>query len=109
MANNHSLKIFNVQILKNYDNKQDVVNKITFAVAASNGTNEANVVKNIQLDTSKLENFVSFDQLTETQVKNWITSVAGDEMQVWYAQADQELQNLITPNELVVNPPWIQG
>ena len=83
MANNHSINILNVQLLKSYSGKQDVVKNITFAIEASDGNVTASVVKNCELDISKLENFVAFENLTESQVKNWIVnSVGNDQIQI---------------------------
>lgn len=110
MANNHSINIFNLEVLKNYDNKQDVVKNVAFAIEASNGSVTASVVKGCELDINNLENFVSFDKLTETQVKNWIINTVGNEqIQLWNQEADAKLENLVAPNEITVNPPWIQG
>mgnify|MGYP003351896861 CR=1 FL=1 len=108
MANNHSINILNVQLLKSYSGKQDVVKNITFAIEASDGNVTASVVKNCELDISKLENFVAFENLTESQVKNWIVnSVGNDQIQIYNQEADQKLQNLVSPNEVIVNPPWM--
>ena len=92
MANNHSINILNVQLLKSYSGKQDVVKNITFAIEASDGSVTASVVKNCELDISKLENFVAFENLTESQVKNWIVnSVGNDQIQIYNQEADQKL------------------
>lgn len=109
MPNNHFIKVINLQILKDYDNKQNVVDKVTFSVNAENETNQiGSVISSLDLNVDNLTNFIAFENLTEVEIKNWISNIVGDaQIEVWYEKADQQLQNLIAPNQIVVNPPWM--
>jgi hypothetical protein len=108
MDNNHTLKVLTVQVLRNQDGKQNVINAVTVSVRASNELDSASIVKTCKIDASNIENFVEFENLTEPQVLGWVTDLVGEaEVQNWYAEVDSFLTKTIAPNETFVNPPWM--
>jgi len=108
MDNNHTLKVLTVQVLRNQDGKQNVINAVTVSVRASNELDSASIVKTCKIDVSNIENFVKFENLTEPQVLGWVTDLVGEaEVQNWYAEVDSFLTKTTAPNETFVNPPWM--
>ena len=99
----YNLKIKQLKVAKELDEKQDFVVQIDWEYTASE--NDAKCARYGTASFSQpSDSFIPFDELTEDIVKSWITSsvdIAGLE-----ASLSEQINDILNPKVSVVPFPW---
>ena len=85
-----------------------VVN-VLFTVSGTDGTNTASIDGNINFTPEANEpNYVPYDQLTQTEVLDWINA-ATDNQANYYANIDGQIASIVNPPVSPQNTPlpWV--
>ena len=99
----YTQKIFAVDILPESDGLSNVIGKVRWEYRAQSGTNVVWSVHTTELDLPEEENFVSFEDITEAMVLDWIAQQV--DLAALREDLDLQLQASIT-NFVEKDPPW---
>jgi len=87
------------------DSLNNVVEKIHWRLVGSVEENNAEAYGLITLETSQLESFIPFQELTEEIVIEWVTSKLN--MDPIYADIERQLDLIINPRKTILGAPWV--
>lgn len=82
--------------------------KVEYEVETTDGEYKSSIFDDIQLDTSNIENFIKYEDLTEEIVLEWIKNIHGDKNEIRNLQVIQFLKNPPKPPTIDTNLPWQQ-
>lgn len=106
--NTYSIKILAMQVIPSINGQTEVVEKVTFAVVATdqNG-NSAQVSHDYWTDINNLTGFIPYPTLTEAQVQQWITAGFNPlSIQSLQNDAANLLLEKTSPQSAIVALPW---
>lgn len=87
-------------------NLQDIVKQVEYTIVAEKDNQQTSTTNTVQLPTPSLDNFTSFDDLTEEQVVGWINSLEQTSSIKNYLK--EQLEKKIAESVLQVKrAPWM--
>jgi hypothetical protein len=104
--NTYTWTINSLVTLKQSNNEQNVVCRAMWSVKGTDGTYVGikQGISNIVFDPN--ESFVQYDQLTETEVLDWVWKVV--DRAATEAEIDQKISNQANPPYVNLPLPWIK-
>ena len=104
MANTYNWVISQLDAYPQHEGHTDVVFTVHWRRQATDGTHNADIYGSQAVTLDAEAPFTPYDQLTETQVIEWLEDAMGAEtLAAQKAALDQQIENQINPP--VVNPP----
>ena len=109
MSTTYSFKINDVQVLET----QSVVKNVVWTLTASDSKNNASVSTATQIKFDPSNSFTPYEQLTESQVIQWVKDALGDNIKMYENVVDAKLKKLretvaIDPTKTLIPKklPW---
>lgn len=101
MANTYKLIISHVEAHRELDGYEKVIHKVhyDYLVINENGK-RAVLVRSLDLPSFDSTNFVPFDEITKTQLVEWMTPLLDET--AMQAEVDQVLEDIINPPNLIL-------
>ncbi|CAB4162832.1 hypothetical protein UFOVP787_137 [uncultured Caudovirales phage] len=96
-----------LECIPSLDGLTDVVKIVHWRYIGTDGTYSENRYGSVGLDTPSSDNFISFNDLTETEIIEWITPklhVSVEEMQ---QNIETSINNQKNPPIINKSPPWM--
>lgn len=106
-------KVDNLEVKPEIDSFQNVVWTVHWRVFAKEGDVTSSVYgsRNLTFDPTTATNFINYDNLTQSQVIDWVkTSMGSDEVENIESAAVSELNRVLNPPIVTKPLPWnVQG
>ena len=104
--NSYTWHVSSVNVFPEFNGKQNVVATVKFCVAGTDGKNTATVSGSQDLTLSDVSQFVEYENLTETQIIDWVKTALGESGQFTYtAEISAILTQKTMPVVLPINIP----
>jgi len=105
MANTYTWKITNLQAFASSNGQPNVVSNVDWICFATDGTNTAQMNGSQAIIYNSGNNFISFNQLTESEIIGWVKNALGSSVQDVQSQLDAKIANIVNPS-VVTKLPW---
>jgi hypothetical protein len=109
MSTNYTFKVNEIQVLET----QSIVKNIVWTLTANDSKNQASVSTATQIKFDPSSSFTPYEQLTESQVIQWVKDTLGDNIKIYENVVDAKLKKLqevvtvdLTKTSIPKKLPW---
>ena len=88
------------------DGLQDVVIIVSWERTATEAKYQAQAYGQVRLSQPDPSSFTPFEELSESQIEQWVISSLGDQLLVYDAELAEQILNQKTPPVKILPPPW---
>jgi hypothetical protein len=116
MSNTYTFKIDDIQVLESQNGNQDVVQNVSWTLFGEDSQNKVSVWASTPIKYNESGSFIPYDQLTESQVIEWVKAEIGDMLKLHYGVIDSKLAKMAqkpVEAEVIKTPvpkqlPWVR-
>jgi hypothetical protein len=105
MSNTYTWKITNLQAFANLNGESNVVSNVDWVCSGTDGVNTEQINGSQAITYNSNNNFIPFNQLTESEIIGWIQNALGLSVQDVQSQIDTKINNIVNPS-VVTKLPW---
>lgn len=107
MPNTYVWQFPRLDVYPTYETVTDAVFQVYWRLTADNGAGRTEESYGVQpCGPIDPENFTPYEDLTETEVQDWVETQMGSELNQVKSDLDARIQEAVAPTKVSLPPPW---